>query len=358
MAEHILLIRTVWPHWGQFSGINQFINYIDTDRYIIEEHLTSPRDEDFPIRNPAVQKFLRNWIQKGTKWYNLSDLTAELSAFLSSITSQTDLIHFLTADHGTQFLPFLSRRSDRRTKIMGTYHQPPYLLKKVTSKAVIRRLDAVMVVSPEQIPYFTEIMDPERIHLILHGIDTRYFQPGSHSMDNDKFRCITVGFWLRDLIAVREVASRLTQYKNIEFHVIQSRMSGPMELGLEDLDNVILHRDAISDEMLREMYQKSHVLFLPLKKSTANNALLEGLSCGLPIVSTVLPSVQAYVSTEGAVLIDNNDPDRLAEAIIYLYENPDERRKMGRKSRERALELDWHRITPLIEDMYGQVIHE
>jgi glycosyltransferase involved in cell wall biosynthesis len=71
-----------------------------------------------------------------------------------------------------------------------------------------------------------------------------------------------------------------------------------------------------------------------------------------------LPSVQAYVPEDGAILIDKNDPDQLAKAIVYFYENPDERRKMGRKSRERALELDWHRITPLIEDVYRQVITE
>jgi glycosyltransferase involved in cell wall biosynthesis len=175
-------------------------------------------------------------------------------------------------------------------------------------------------------------------------------------MEDGKFRCITVGFYLRDFKAIREVALKLAQYKNIEFHVVQSRMAGPKELGLEDLDNVILYRDTTSDEALRDMYQNSHVLFLPLIQSTANNALLEGLSCGLPIVSTLLPSIQAYVPQEAAFLIEQNNPNQLARAILYLYENNDERKKMGRKSRERALELDWKRITPLYEDVYKQLI--
>jgi glycosyltransferase involved in cell wall biosynthesis len=220
---------------------------------------------------------------------------------------------------------------------------------------VIRKLDAIIVVSPEQIPYFKEITDPEKIHLILHGIDTNFFKPSNRSIDNSKFRCITVGFYMRDFQAIRKVASKLAHYKNIEFHVVQSKMSGPEELGLEDLDNVILYRDTISDEILLEMYQRSHALFLPLIQSTANNALLEGLSCGLPIISTKLPSVQAYTPNE-VFLIEKNDPDKLADSVLYLYENPSERQKMSNASRKRAEELDWKQLAPLYENVYDQVV--
>lgn len=358
MTLRIHVIRTFWPHWGKFSGINQFIRYIDANQFEIHEYLTSSTDEDFPLKNPAIRNILRSCIQKqNMDWYQLNDLMAEIRAFFTCILMRVDIIHYLDGEHATQFLPYVFWSPIRRTKLVAMYHQPLDLLKKVTNKNIIRRLDAVIVVSPEQIPYFTEIIEPEKIHLILHGIDTTFYKPGNQSKDGGKFKCITVGHWLRDFKVVRAVAERLSRYNNIEFHIVSSSKVGPEEFDLEDLKNVILHKDTVDDEGLRELYQQSHLLFLPLIQSTANNTLLEGLSCGLPIVSTLLPSIEAYVSKEGTILIEKNDPDRFADTILYLYDNPSERQKMGIASRKRAEELDWRRIAPLYEAVYNQVIN-
>jgi glycosyltransferase involved in cell wall biosynthesis len=356
MTLHILIIRTLWPQWAKYSGINQFIRYIDTSQYEIEEYVALHTDDDFPIKNPAIRKILRNFVQnRGIPDYSLSSLKAEMKALSQCLIKPVDIIHYLDGEHATQFLPYVFWSTHRRTKLVAIYHQPPDILKKVTNKNVIRRLDAVVVVSPEQIPYFKESLDPERIHLILHGIDTGYYTPGNRSKNTDKFRCITVGHWLRDFVVVRAVAEKLSIYKDIEFHVVSSQKVGPQEFGLEDLDNVILYKNTIDDDRLREMYQQSDVLFLPLLQSTANNALLEGLACGLPIVSTLLPSVRIYVPGEEALLIEKNNPEELANSLLYLYENPQERQRMSIASRKRAEELDWKRIAPLYEEVYSQI---
>jgi glycosyltransferase involved in cell wall biosynthesis len=359
MIVHIRVIRTLWPHWGKFSGINQFIRYINTNKYEIEESLALSTDDDFPLKNPEIRKILRKFVQKrAIPWYSLSDLGAEIKALQKCLVKPVDIIHYLDGEHTTQFLPYVFWSSHRRTKLIAMYHQPPDILKEVTNKDVIRRLDSVIVVSPEQIPYFKGIMEPEKIFLILHGIDTSYFKPGNRSKNDDTFRCITVGHWLRDFTAVRKVAEKLSVFKDIEFHVVSSRKTGPKEFGLEDLNNVILYKDAINDDLLLEMYQQSHALFLPMQQSTANNALLEGIACGLPVISTLLPSIQTYVSGDEALLIDKNDPEKLANSILYLYENPSERHRMSNASRKRAEELDWQRIAPLYEDVYSQTLNQ
>ena len=104
------------------------------------------------------------------------------------------------------------------------------------------------------------------------------------------------------------------------------------------------------------LYQQSHVLFLPLKEATANNALVEGLSCGLPIVTTLLPSVREYIPFNHAILIKNNNVDDFVNALLYLYNNPLERERMGIESRKRAEELDWKNIIPHYGEVYDNVI--
>ena len=89
-----------------------------------------------------------------------------------------------------------------------------------------------------------------------------------------------------------------------------------------DLPNVTVFSD-IDDATLLRLYQQSDILFLPLIQCTANNALLEGIACGLPVVSTFLPSVKTYVPGAEALLIKDNDPRKFVETVLYLFHNPE-----------------------------------
>jgi glycosyltransferase involved in cell wall biosynthesis len=70
------------------------------------------------------------------------------------------------------------------------------------------------------------------------------------------------------------------------------------DTGLSRFDNVHTHR-GIDDDTLAELYRNADVLLLPLTDSTANNALLEGMASGLPLVATDLPAVRAYLPEGG-----------------------------------------------------------
>src|SRR3989304_8090809 len=96
MAINIHLIRTQRPHWGTYSGINQFLKYVDHNKYHIDVYVASDHDGDFPIRNRVVQKWLRYIVQRnGMQYYKLSDLTAEIKAFRKCWWNKIDIIHYL-----------------------------------------------------------------------------------------------------------------------------------------------------------------------------------------------------------------------------------------------------------------------
>jgi len=216
-------------------------------------------------------------------------------------------------------------------------------------------LDHVTVVSPEQISYFQELLPDDKITMILHGIDVDFFRPTSKPKSGNIFRCITVGHWLRDFKTIRQVAEKLLEYKNIEFHVVTSKLTGPKVTGLEGFSNVVLYRDNIDDTRLLELYQQSDILFLPLLQSTANNAILEGIACGLPVISTYLPSVKAYLPGREAVLVKDNEPGKFIDALLHLAQNPDACKDMAIEARKRAEELDWRNIAPQYEAIYSKL---
>jgi len=358
MALNIHLIRTQRPHWGAYSGINQFLKYVNTDRYNINVYSASDNDEDFLIQNKLLRRALRYLVQrKGMQYYKLSDLAAEIKALGKCLQKRVDIIHYIDGEHSAQYLPWLCKLPRKvRPMIVATFHQTPEFLGSLTRKEVISRLDHVTVVSPQQIPYFSELLPADKISTILHGIDTDFFRPANnHHKERNKFKCITVGHWRRDFNVVREVAEKLSAHGDIEFHVVISKLTGPRQTGLEDLASVSLYRDNLDDARFLEQYQKADILFLPLLESTANNALLEGIACGLPVVSTSLPSVKEYLPGKEAILIEGNDPKKFVDIILHLASNREECIIMGREARKRAEKLDWRNIAPQYEAVYSKL---
>lgn len=347
----VFILRTHYPHWGAYSGINQFIKYVNKSAYRTREVLVPDNDSDFIIRNARVRERARTFIQKGgMQWYKLSDLTAEARMCRRCLRQRIDVVHYLDGEHSAQFLPQAPRSLGRlRPKVLATYHQPPDILDTLVSRKVVAKLDCITVVSPEQTSYFTDFVAPEKVRVILHGIDTGFFRPDPTARADQTFRCITVGYWLRDYRALRMVAEALESYRNIEFGVVSSRIDE-----LAGLSNVKTY-SGIDDATLLRLYQRADVLFLPLLSSTANNSLLEGIACGLPVLSTALPSVKAYVPGEEAILIKDNAPGSFVEAILHLASHPEERRRMGQQARKRAQELDWSNVAPQFEEIYAEL---
>jgi glycosyltransferase involved in cell wall biosynthesis len=215
---------------------------------------------------------------------------------------------------------------------------------------VVRNLDYVTVVAPAQVEFFEQFLPRERVQVILHGVDTTFFRPSARRSRGTDFLCLTVGHYLRDFIAVRRVAELLAGERDVRFHIVTG-----FETGLEDLPNVTVHR-GLSDHALLWLYQTADVLFLPLLDCTANNALLEGLASGLPVVTTDLASVRAYAPGGEVICVRENNPDELAEAIRQLRRCPALRERMAQAARGRAEQLSWAEIARAYERLYSDAL--
>jgi glycosyltransferase involved in cell wall biosynthesis len=333
-------LYTRYRHWGPYAGFHQVCRYLQSDQVSVAIR---------PVRDGSPLDYLyRTYISdKRTSWYSASDFSAELRLLPALLSDRADVIHYIDGEHGVGFLPELAKRSwASAVKIVGTYHQPPSLLPKLVGGRAVSHLDLALVMSPTQEPFFRDWLPQDRVHTFLHGVDTEFFRPGPFRETQDVFRCITVGHWLRDWNAIREAVDLLGHEPNTEFHVVTSR-----ETGLERCANVKIHRD-VSDETLRALYQAADVLLLPLTDSTANNSLLEGLACGLPVISTDLPSVAAYVGDGPARLLAENSGLMLARMITELRDDPRRRAEMGQLARERANELAWPRRAEALRGLY------
>ncbi|MFT5502246.1 MAG: glycosyltransferase involved in cell wall biosynthesis [Woeseiaceae bacterium] len=334
MSIRIRLLQTIYPHWGAHTGIHQFVQHLDKQQFRTDTRRHADGNSD------------RQW-PNGNKWYGRSDFAAEMKSIPGCMFNSTQILHYLDGEHTVHYLPaWLRKFRFSRARTVATFHQPARMLEKLVNPEVIENLHHVNLVSPCQLDFFRQFLPADRITVILHGIDTAFFKPAPRVRSTDVFRVVTVGHWLRDWTAIDKVAMKLRDEADVEFHVVTNR-----DTQMQASKNVTYHRN-ISDQGLRSLYQQCDVLFLPLTHSTANNSILEGIACGLPVISTSMESVNTYLPNNEALLFEDNPPDQLADAILYLKDRPEIRAKMGRQARQRAEELSWQNIAREFESLY------
>jgi glycosyltransferase involved in cell wall biosynthesis len=347
----VMLLRTRYPHWSRHAVLTQTASALG-EFADVTERLVTDGDDDFPIRAPVVRRALSAITRLGgVQYYRLSDLAAEGVALRRIVQGRVDILHYLDGEHGALSIPALRPLVRARgARTVATYHQPPELLDNLVPRRVVARLDMVHVVAPNQLEWFERTVGSDRVRCILHPANVEFFRPPAHRPSGGVLRCITVGHWLRDFEAIRRVARILAVHQDIRFDLVTSR-----ETGCELLSNVTHHRN-VSDDRLLELYQRAGLLFLPVRSATANNALLEGIACGLPVVSSDISAMRAYLEGTNALLVAGNDPSELAAAIVRLRGDAELRTTMGLRSRERAESLAWPQIAPEYIRAYQDVL--
>jgi glycosyltransferase involved in cell wall biosynthesis len=282
-------------------------------------------------------------------WYQLNDLKAELQAFSGCLLGRFDIVHFLDGEHSGQFLPRLVRLVRLSTvRTVASFHQPAEIACEVINGELLKWFDAIVLLSPSQLPFFRQYVPEHKLHVILHGVDTDFFQPPNKKLPLENIHCITVGHWLRDWRAFRDVASQLTE---VTFDVVAT-----VTKEIPELPNVCVH-SGVNDETLATLYKSADILFLPLIESTANNALLEGIACGLPAVVTDSEAVRAYLPNDEGILVVNNSIDAFVDALRRLGRDFELRRRMGARARRRAEELAWRQLVHHYDELYVQIMH-
>lgn len=105
-----------------------------------------------------------------------------------------------------------------------------------------------------------------------------------------------------------------------------------------DCDN-ILFKGSLPHESIPTYLNASDVFVLPTLAEGCCNAIVEAMSCGLPIISSNLPFNWDVLDDSNSIMIDPNNVNDIAEAIKTLRDNIELREKMAKLSLEKAQSL-------------------
>jgi len=294
------------------------------------------------------------WRVAGVNIYLPRSFRAEVAIARLARRKPGQIFHFIYGDDMYRFAGTFKRWLGVDARLICSLHQPPdRFLNAVRSPRHFGKLDAAIIVGNNQREMLSPYMDDDRIFFVPHGVDTDFFCPRQveNSVD-DRFTCLTVGNWMRDFDTLWQVI-RQVNADHVTFRFIIVTFPDNFQY-FQDCPGVELE-SGIDDLALRQLYQSADALLLPMMDCTANNSLLEGIACGLPVVATDVGGVRDYVDESCAILTPLKDVEAMASALLTLSGQPAKRRQMGVNSHKRALQLDWKVVASQVMQVYHHV---
>lgn len=185
-----------------------------------------------------------------------------------------------------------------------------------------------------------------KCQVITNFVDTDYFSPNPLMLINESLKIIGVGRVNDEKnipLLINAIKLVLDQGYNVKvswygrrYPIFTTCANLIKQLNIEDSFEF---REPSTD--IVKAYQNSDLFVLTSLYEGFSNVICEAMSCGLPVIASDVSDNGVLVKNgENGFLFPSNDKDCLAEKIIKYYNLDSEQKKeMGRNSRERALKM-------------------
>ncbi|MCX6762314.1 MAG: glycosyltransferase [Candidatus Moranbacteria bacterium] len=125
----------------------------------------------------------------------------------------------------------------------------------------------------------------------------------------------------------------------------------------------ILERVAFIDDgsyEMQDIFNLSDISIFPARTMTGKFdiplAVIEAMACGKPVIASNLERLRYFLSNENSILIAPGNREVLKENILYLYNNPEKRNDLARKSIDFVREnFDIMKVVKEYEEVYEKL---
>jgi glycosyltransferase involved in cell wall biosynthesis len=120
------------------------------------------------------------------------------------------------------------------------------------------------------------------------------------------------------------------------------------------LESTVRWLGDVNMKTLAAEYGRSHVFCLPSVQEGFGIVFLEAMAAGKPIVAARAAAVPEVV--RDGILVEPENPEALAEALLTLYREPDLRNSLGLAGASRVEEFEMHRVAALFVRQAAKVV--
>jgi len=249
----------------------------------------------------------------------------------------------------------------------------PKGFKKSLVKYALKRADLITCDAEHMIEKMVSFgTDPKNIELIYFGTDTQKFNPKQRSeklRENLGLLDSPTIISIRTLKPIYNVGYLITAIPQVLKEVPEAKFviagRGSQETKLKELAKSLGVSDSIrfvgfiaNDELPKYLASSDIYVSTSLSDAGIAASTAEAMACGLPVVITDFGDNRKWVEDGvNGFIVPLKNPKILTEKIIYLLENPDVRKKFGKKNRQIIEErYNYYKEMEKIENIYIELI--
>lgn len=342
--SRVFCLGIVYEHHASKSGYDRLIDFVGT-RLELSDWIRAHRDGVLKVPCKLAQRFA------GVTEYTRHDCAAELNAAMHMRLHRRSIYHVLYGERSLRFLPALN--GFRKHRVVATFHHPPETFHgRLHVTRHLSHLAHAIAVSTNQVELLAKYVGADNVSFVPHGIDTDYWRPLARPASRSMRRVVFTGSHLRDFAVLEAVLKHVTAARrDVEFVLLSHDERCAAIAGTVPR---VRCSARLSDDKYQQEVASADLLLLPLRASTATNAVLEALACGVPIITT-RGGISDYLDDSCAIQLAPADVTSMAEATIALLDDDGQRERMGTFARQRALSFDWHRVAAQMRNVYQRI---
>ncbi len=344
-SRPLVVISTDYPHFTRLSGPTGFVQYLEGALH-------------FKTCLGKSQEY--DWIRTLTGLKSATDDALRLETELIGILKEraADII-CIDGEHAGSLLGLGLRDKQLHpdTRIFTWFHQPTSILARdiIDETAFPSAQINAICISPCQVGFFEENLNVgnDRVSVIPHGVHAELIAIGQQAaqrrserlaanVSGDSIKLLTVGNWLRDRALIFKAAEACPAYEFV--WVSTGMVLKPQEQAqAERLGNLKIVTSGLSNQELHHEYMTSDFLFQPLIAATANNAIIEAMAFGLPIITKKLESTTYYTTNEALYYSNADEAVELLLGLPQLSKN--EHHSLSKALHNQVRSIEWKSIS-------------
>ncbi|HID25771.1 MAG TPA: glycosyltransferase family 1 protein, partial [Thermoplasmata archaeon] len=224
------------------------------------------------------------------------------------------------------------------------------LLSKISARIVsypvelklIQSSDIVTTVSKSVAQELKEYhLNPEKVIVVGNGVDEKFFYPKQKILGDGKKYIMFAGRIDREkgLFDLVESARYVCSEKPDVFFIIagKGRDLGKLRESIRKakLQDRFIFPGQVNKDQLVKLYQDATIFVFPSYHEGLPGAVLEAMSCGLPVIATDVRGNRDLISNgETGILVPPRSPEKMAETISMLLKDKNFRKNLGRNARK------------------------
>ncbi|MCS7213309.1 MAG: glycosyltransferase family 4 protein [Candidatus Calescibacterium sp.] len=301
---------------------------------------------------------------------SLSHITLAFGAKEILRKEKFDIVHLHEPYHPF-CIPFVS--DDTGYRYLSTFH----VFKEEVEKMILIISDTILKSIKSRIRNFIAVSNSasqmlqktlgiakEKIRIIPNGIDYKIFSEAKplEIFNDDEFKILYVG----RLEPRKGVKHLIRAFRTVKKIIPRSRLiivgdgfkTYYMSFLTDEIEKDVLFLGKVGYEELPRIYKSSDVCVFPSTRGESFGiVLLEAMAAGKPVIAG---NAEGYVETlqngRYGIIVNPQDEDALARAIVEMYYREDLRKELSEKGKEYAQQFDWQKIIGKIIDLYESTL--